>query len=344
MTQSDPQLRWWVKLAWRLYTPLPPVADELLNQGLRSVSLLRSLRVPVVLLRGRSRCDGRPGTVVIAGAVQGIDYLIHRFFDGEPRREMVGKAPLWNLARTLQRLQATADLTIVRMDRFSARLLFDDGYLAVPEWVGTLLTLPEQMNALTDGNYKLRRELRRVSRGDLTSELSQTEEDFETFYHTMYVPFIRSRYGEHAVIRSIHWLRRIFHHGGLLWVRQNGQPIAGLLFQRRQQLLRSIVLGTLHGEWAPMEAHASAALYFALVKHAKALGCQRVDFGSCRPSLNDGVLRYKRKWDVSLVEQRKSYCDLLVHWNRFSGPVAAFLAHTPLIFRDRSALSARSRS
>jgi hypothetical protein len=156
----------------------------------------------------------------------------------------------------------------------------------------------------------------------------------------MYVPFIRSRYGEHAVIRNIDWLRRIFHRGGLLWVRQNGQPIAGLLFQRRQQLLRSIVLGTLHGEWAPMEAHAFAALYFALVNHAKALDCQRVDFGSCRPSLNDGVLRYKRKWDVSLVEQRKSYCDLLVHWNRFSGPVAAFLVHTPLVFRDRNGLSA----
>ena len=29
-----------------------------------------------------------------------------------------------------------------------------------------------------------------------------------------------------------------------------------------------------------------------------------------------------------------------MHWTRFSGPVVAFLAHTPLVFRDRSGLSA----
>lgn len=89
-----------------------------------------------------------------------------------------------------------------------------------------------------------------------------------------------------------------------------------------------------------MEAHASAALYFAFVNHAKALGCQRVDFGSCRPSLSDGVLRYKRKWRAHLVEQPYAHYDLLVHWTRFGGPVVAFLAHTPLVFRDRSGLSA----
>jgi hypothetical protein len=108
MTQPDLQLRWWIKLAWQLYTPLPPVADDVLYRCLQYVLPLQNLRVPVAILRGRSRCDGCPGTVVVAGAAQGINYLIHRFFEGELRRELVGEVPLWNLARTLQRLRTAA--------------------------------------------------------------------------------------------------------------------------------------------------------------------------------------------------------------------------------------------
>lgn len=247
MTQSDPKPRWWSELAWRLYRRLPWPVIDIPGQCIPYILPCYSLRVPVAILRGPAHPDGQSGIVVTAGAEPGVSYWVQRFFVGQPRRELVGQAPVWNLARTLQRLQATANLTIARIDRLSARFLFDGNYLAVPEWVGTTLTVPEQIDTLTESNYALKRELRKVRRHGLTSDITHVESDFEVFYHTMYVPFIRNRHGEHAVIRSIDWLRRIFHHGGLLWVRQNGQLVAGLLFQRRHQLLRLIVLGTLHG-------------------------------------------------------------------------------------------------
>ena len=99
-------------------------------------------------------------------------------------------------------------------------------------------------------------------------------------------------------------------------------------------------MGKLSGEWAPVKSGTTDTLYFFGIQHAKELGCTLIDLGSCRPSLGDGVLRHKRKWGALLVEQPYAYYDLLVHWTRFSGPVVAFLAHTPLVFRDRSGLSA----
>ena len=160
MTQSDPQLRWWVKLAWRLYTPLPPVAGDVLMRCLRYTLPFTNLRIPVAIFRGRSRCDGQSGTVVAAGAGDGMNYLIHHFFESEPQRELVGMAPIWSLARTLQRWRTTADLTIVRIDRLSARPFFGTDYLAVPEWVGATLTVPEDLTTLVRRSRHLKDDLR----------------------------------------------------------------------------------------------------------------------------------------------------------------------------------------
>ena len=245
-----------------------------------------NLRIPVAIFRGRSRCDGQLGTVVTAGAGNGMNYLIHRFFESEPQREAVSNVPVWNLARTLQRLQATADLTIARVDRLSTRFLFDAGSLAIPEGVGATLTVPEDLAMLARRNHHLKDDLRVVRRNGLMSDITHAESDFEVFYHTMYVPFIRNRHGEHAVIRNIDWLRRTFGHGGLQWIRRDGQPIAGQILQRRGPILKFVVLGKVSEEWAPVKSGTTDALYFFGIQHAKELGCTLIDLGSAvRPSV-----------------------------------------------------------
>lgn len=340
MMQSDRKLNWWMRLAWQLYVYLPSAADDIIDRCLRYLAPLARPRVPVAIVRGLSRSDGRPGVVVIAGVGQGIDYLVHRAFEGDPQRELMGKVPPWRLARTLKRLRTSADMSIARVDRITARFLFDSSYLAVPEWVGTLLTLPEHRNAFAAQSDSLKKELQRVLRSNFTSELTRTKKDFEAFYYTMYVPFVRKRHGEQAVVRRFYSMRRLFRHGGLFWIRQSGQRVAGLLFHQQDQTLELVALGTINGEWAPVEAGAFATLYSAFVKHAEAIGCTGVEMGGCRPSLNDGVLRYKRKWGAHLIEQRGSHYDFMVHWHHCSETVIAFLAHTPIIFRDHDGLSA----
>jgi hypothetical protein len=99
-------------------------------------------------------------------------------------------------------------------------------------------------------------------------------------------------------------------------------------------------MGTANGEWAFIKAGANVATDLFIVKHAKELCCNFVDFGGSRPSLNDGVLRYKRKWGMNLIDKHDTYYDFLVHWNRCSSSVIAFLSNTPLIFQDNGGLSA----
>jgi hypothetical protein len=158
----------------------------------------------------------------------------------------------------------------------------------------------------------------------------------------MYVPFIQRRYGEKAYIRNFYYLRRSFKQGGLLWVIQNNKPIAGLIFKRRGQVLQILALGTLNGERTLVKAGALTASYLFIIEHARELGCELIDFGGCRPLLNDGLLRYKRKWGMSINDKDDTYYDYLVYINNLSREVISLISNAPLIFRDNGGLSAIS--
>ena len=62
--------------------------------------------------------------MLVAGAEHWARYLPARFFAGSPHRDLIGHAPIWSLPRWLRRLRGTADITVVRVDRLSARLTF----------------------------------------------------------------------------------------------------------------------------------------------------------------------------------------------------------------------------
>lgn len=330
----------WSEVAWRTYELLPAVVDDVLKWRLPYLFLFKNVRVPIAILCGPTLINGRQGKLLIAGTKHRVGHLIRRFFESEPKQDMVGTVPLWNLAGTLKRLRTSADLTIACLDRFSTRLFFSGGYLAIPESVGSCLAPPEDINNLGEVSHKLKRELQRVFRSNFTHKLSREETDFERFYYTMHVPFTRKRFKEYGEIHNFYQLRRVFHQGGLILLQLGSQYVAGLLFQEKNQRVRSIVFGTINGEWEPVEAGAFAALYFFLVKHAIENGYKLVDLGGCLPFLNDGVLRYKRKWGANLIEHYNNYHDFLVYWNCFNESVTSFLSSTPLIFRDHGGLSA----
>lgn len=326
-------------MAWKAYEHLPTAAEVALKKCFPYLTPFASLRIPVSILRGTAGSGGNSGAVLVAGEGEGINYLIRRFFEGEYEKEVLGKVPLWNLSRTLKSLRSSTDLTIARVDKLSSGLLFGKDYLAAPEWVGSILKVPENLKELSKGNPSLKFDLKTVRLNGITTEISEKEEDCEEFCRTMYVPLIRKRYGEQAFVRNIYWVRRVFRRGGLIWARRHGEAVAGGVFQLRAKTLVFEILGTLGGEWEIVEEGSIAALYIFIINYAKKIGCKFIAFGGSRPSLTDGVLRYKRKWGVDVVEKKDVWYDFLVYWSEFNEKVASFLSQTPLIFRDQGGLS-----
>jgi hypothetical protein len=327
-------------IEWVIFR-LPGKAHTLVPRyGFYAWACLGLRGVPVVLLRGPTLQSGQIGTLLVAGHDPWVGYLPSRFFLGEPTRELVGKVSLRKLPSYLDRLRESADLTIVRADRLSGQKFFGKDYLAVPEWVRVRLAVPDNLDGLVRGNHSIREDMRLARKHKLYPLVTEGEERFDEFYDSLYVSFSRARHGAMAIIRGRQYLRRFIRKGGILWVMRDNQPLAGVLFERNNDVLNMQAIGMVTGELPLKMRGIMAALYYHSIAHARQLGCAEVNFGATRPSLHDGLFRYKRKWGDALCDNPNSYYDLLISWNSVNGVVKDFFSHTGLIFREEGRLSA----
>ena len=316
--------------AVRLATLLAPLSDTV---------------VATTMLKGTARGSaGRPLSMLVAGPLNRVQWLVDRAFEDPPAREPLGHVPGWRLARTLRRMRGSADLVVARVARLSARPLgFDDDWLPVPEWIGMRLDEPFDLDAIARRSHSARDDIRRVRR-DWRAETTHAAVDFEAFYRDMYLPFLHRRYRGEGFLRSARRLRRAFRRGGLLCVRRRGERLAGLVYETRRGTFNGIALGVQDGDEGWMRAGAVAALYVHMIDLARSLGCRSIDWHGSRPSLTDGVTRFKRKWGAVAYDRPQVLHTTLLRWERMSPAVLALLERMPLVFHDDEGLSAVAAS
>ena len=325
---------------WRLYHSIP---TPVVTGGVHLSRFLRNLTLsfPIIRLSIENEELGKPLTMLVAGELPWAEHLPHLLFQNTAQRALLETAPLWRLPRALRRWAPSADLSLLRVDRVSSRLLFGAQYLRVPELVDLLLEVPRDINALYSGNRNrnLKNDLRRVRRNKLTTQISHEESDLAIFYQRFHLPFVQQRFGKYAWPHNLPLLRGLFGHGGLIWALQSGQRLAGCVYTQQDEELSLLAIGTVDGHDDVTELGVQVALYHALVEQAQRLGCISVNLGGSRPLLTDGNVRFKRKWGARL-SQREISNHLLLHWEHMDRSTAWALRGTALVFLDGGRLSA----
>lgn len=303
------------------------------------VSSCRQGPIPIYLLRGAISPAGEQGSMIIAGLRRLVDYFPHRFFSAPPRHEIVGEEVIWRLGTALENHRAQADLIIVAADRVSAGLFPRRNYLRLPSLVDARMAVPTDDNAFAKSNDGIISDLRRLRRHQYEWKITSSAAEFDLFYERFYLPYVRLRHGDLAIAQDREWLRYRYPQGEVLWTMRKGAPVAGNLICRRGDTLISVLNGVLDGDPERLKAGALAAIYMQSLEYARQLGCRYFDLGGCRPSLHDGVLRFKRKMGITLLGAHDAH-DFLIRWNAWTPGVAAFLAGTGLIYRENGGFSA----
>lgn len=284
-------------------------------------------RLPVVLHRGPS------GSMLVAGTEAWSRYLPDCFFASGPRTtERLGQWPVWGLPEVLHQWRPRVDILVARIDRFSAGRFSRQSYLRVPEWVRLVAPVPPRNERFASS--QARRNERLVHQQGLTWRESHDPTELSTFVERDYCRYTRSRYGDDAHIRSRRWFRSRFHDGGLVWIVQAGEPVAGMLYDVQGRTLRRLAVACVRGDSSLLKTGAMSATYLACFDLARTLGCEEVDFRNCRPSLRDGLLQVKRSWGGRLVSADDLTHDLLLGWREASPAVTRFLSECPLVVRD----------
>ena len=317
--------------------------ESLLRWWLRVTLPFTHWRVPVRVLRGASLASGREVRLLSAGQPRWSAYVSQHLFAGEPVVEKSVLVPVWSLQKQLDQWQSAADLTLVGINRISARLFLGRRYLAVPSLVSSWISVPEDLSAYRVENSNRASDFRRVRKKEFVSHLSTTAGDLDLFYDHYFQPYIQGRHTRNARMTPRWMLRLVFRFGAIQWLTLNGERVAADLVMKQGRDYHLVVTGLRDGRLDLLRQGAMAALYVHALDHARQLGCTRIILGGSRPSLHDGVLRYKGKW-LDAISWDASHVNanhiLLLRWNRLPGAVAEFLSGTGLIHHDQSGYSA----
>jgi len=301
-----------------------------------------SWRVSVQELCGTSRVSGQEVRMLAAGMPRWAEQVGPYFFAEEPVVEKTTLVSVWALRRHLNHRQADADLTLVGIDRISARLFLGKDYLAMPPLIATWQSVPENQPR-SSLRSSVASDLRRVKKQDFASHLSKAEGDFDLFYDQYHKPYILGRHTKEARLTPRWMLRLAFRFGAIQWLTLKGERVAADLVMKQGRDYHLVVTGVLDGRQDLLRQGALAALYIHSLDHARQLGCSRIILGSSRAFLHDGLTRYKGKW-MDGFNQDDGHITanhvLLLRWNRLAGPVSDFLSSAGIIHHEQSGYSA----
>jgi len=249
--------------------------------------------LPVQRLAGSLFATGAPVTIACAGDPPAAEFIAGALCKVE-HREPVGRlgSPLELRGEAFVALSAAADLVAMEVPWAWQRCLPDDTQWRMPAWVSQEIRAPDHGPIVLP--VPLRKEVRRHERRQgYALRFSTDEADVRRFHATLYRPYVEARHGSGAVIVDERQFFAVSRGMTLAVLTSAGEWVAGLLLQRQST--------TLHFGWfgsasTPPRCGASEVLDARVLEWAAQNGIRRVVMGHSRPSLADGVVRYKRRF------------------------------------------------
>jgi len=273
-----------------------------------------------------------PVTMTCVGEPPAAEFVAGALFQVE-RRTTIGRlaSPLELRSEAFAALSRASDLVAMEIPWAWQRCLPDGTQWRMPAWVSQEIMATDRAPIVLPA--PLRKEARRLERRHgYELHFSTHEVDVRRFHATLYRPYVAARFGNGAVIVDERQFLAVSRHMTLAVLTSAGEWVAGLLLQRRA--------ATLHFGWfgsasMPLRSGASEVLDARVLQWAARNNVRRVVMGHSRPSLADGVVRYKRRFGAAVRPTRFPQRTLGLLVQNWSPPLVAALDAAQFVaFRD----------
>jgi hypothetical protein len=199
-----------------------------------------------------------------------------------------------------------ADIVIVAANQLLLRLYDGHCFHFLPKWIRLFLPVtghPDEMLEKLTGQAggAIRRNVKKMKASGFSYELTNDPAWFDRFYYNMYRPYALRRFGDMAAIDRYGKMLNHFKEGSGLVIKQNDEPVGAVVVVVRDKILYFYRVGMSDGDDSHTRDGASTAMYYYTALLAHEWGCEGADFGHSRPFLTDGVLRYKLKWGMKVL-------------------------------------------
>jgi hypothetical protein len=289
-------------------------------------------KVSVYLVKGILRDTNQTTAMLYAGSENSLHQLSSIFFSEPFEISRKGRFPFRHVS-SLVDLYHAPDIVAIRVERPLSARYSKRNFLLLPNVNFTLDLRKPIEQTIQRMSRRRRRDFKKIEASGYTYEIHQkSSEVLDFFYWKMYLPYAKKRFEKAAYIKSLLESEIIYRlNGGVLLVKKEKNPLAGILFQIRGNTVLAWSLGVYEGNQDLMRASEAALLY--LITWAKAKGIEKLDYGVSMPFLREGIFTYKKEWGMSVRDPtNQSFCALKL--NSLTDGSLAFLKQNPFVVHD----------
>lgn len=283
---------------------ISPLVEPGYELAKRALSLPAQRCQETYFLRGTETQSATLLTVLYSGDPQTMRYFCGRLYSREPLVRKMGRRPVWRLQRLGSAKTVQADLVLLELDSFWGASMRREGYLCLPQWVLFRMDISQPWSEFRTrfARKSLRSNLTRVRKSGYYYSLATDNQAWRHFYEHMYLPYARKRYGDSCIVYSPRQHHRVFERGGhLLFLHtRDHRRVAGVLLVPENRTLKFHSLGIRDDADPRLAAGSGTALYYFSILWAREQGYRCMDFGHCRPFLDDGLFLYKKRWGMRI--------------------------------------------
>ena len=314
------------------------VLPVLLRLGRPLILARRWLRPHKVALTKVESTDGEPPLAILSNAAhQNKSFLFRLAFGAAPRETALGTVKLRDLFRQDFATKHDCSIVVLETNRSHYDWLKQDGWFFIPTWVNGEVNLPIPEEFLKRASVKS--DLRLIRRSGFAYAVTHDEARLNDYYHQMHLPFIRKTHGEEAQLLTYDESRKKCRRFDLLLVHKQGRPgqaLAGTLIVYDHGCPRLWSVGIREDGEDHVREGILAATYHFSFHHLLACGVTRLNLGSSRALLRNGVLNFKKKMSQTLTGA--SFQGFALKIAALTPATKKFLLENPFIFCAGDAL------
>jgi hypothetical protein len=292
---------------------------------------------PVFCLEGITKRIETKLVSVVCGDRERVEYYSKLAYSTEPKISILGRISYHQLPSIINRLKP--DIAFVDTNPIFSKFLLLETFFVLPYLVSILDLSGSLESILKKSNRTNRKKISKLAQQGLTYEITKDPEKLREFYYSMYIPRIMERHSEDAKIVSFSECLRLFNLGGLLLTKLNGETISGAIYVHQGKKLYVPIIG-INTKREELAGIAGFAATYSLILMAKKEGYDQIDYGACKPFLNDGVFLYKKNWGMQFRPMQTLDARICaIKFCNFDAGVRGFLEDNPFIFMDETHLT-----
>jgi hypothetical protein len=290
--------------------------------------LLRPLRPSVWIVTGEEKGSHLPLSICLSATTDEYkSYLLELIFGSSFRARCLGRTWLWNVFKTMPKAAGGCSMVFAEVHQRHLKLLGARGGIVIPAWIFGEVDLPRGPVVMKRKSHQY--VVRKIRQNHLEFEISRDPQRFDDFYHNMYVPYTKERYGDTAFLSTKEVRKAQFDNGELLLVKKLGEYISGMLIGYDGAYAQLRCLGVRDGNRNHVRDGAIAAAYEFSLRRMEEKGYRKCGLARSRAFLQDGVLRFKRNLPQTIIGA--SNRKLMVRVLAETHATRAFLLNNPFI-------------